>query len=440
MAVSGRRLVGLGAAVLVCGPIFAVVPALAEPRGPNLDPVREGTAPVGESDWWFEALHLAEAQKETTGEGVTIGLVEDSVDPTVPELRGQGLTLGDDCSPHGGRSEWRKHSRDPEVAHGTTMAALMVGNGRGTDHGKGIRGIAPGAEVKLWATTYWEEDDKTWYDCFEAQDDVWDAMLPDSDIVNMSFGSPHRATFMDLVERAQGAGAVVVAAMAANDSDSAQDQPWSLPGVVAVNAAGSDAKVWSATLEDRDVVITAPGVEVGTGTIRPDGWHSDVWHDGTSVATAIVSGALALVKAKYPDSTGNQLIQHLIHNAGGRTYGWNKRTGFGFVSVTRMLESSPTQWPDENPLLNGPRQAYFDYPLWSSSLIDAPADANDKWAKAERAAAEKAADAASSPEDGRSGDGESGLPVWAWLAGGAALIVVAVGATAGILRRRNSGV
>ena len=43
------------------------------------------------------------------------------------------------------------------------------------------------------------------------------------------------------------------------------------------------------------------------------GWVSGSDRTGTSDAAPIVAGALALVKSKYPDATGNQLIQQLIH-------------------------------------------------------------------------------------------------------------------------------
>ena len=104
-------------------------------------PVREGTAPVRTSEWWYDAMHIAAAHKETTGKGVKIALVEGTLDPTVPELRGQDLRIGSNCD--GGRDSAVPHAHDVAAAHGTSMAALLIGNGKGTDHGRGLRGIAP---------------------------------------------------------------------------------------------------------------------------------------------------------------------------------------------------------------------------------------------------------------------------------------------------------
>jgi subtilisin family serine protease len=278
------------------------------------------------------------------------------------------------------------------------------------------------------------------HSAIEAIDYYFDEIFKGMDIVNMSYSTSDGGSYDHMVKALEKHDVVAVAAVA--DSDVSQLYPAGLRGVVAVNAVDRNAKSWIANTKGPTVVISAPGVEVGTGTIRADGWHSDVWHDGTSVATAIVSGALALVKAKYPDATANQLIQHLVHYTGRAKPGWNSYAGYGIVSVTKMLKSSPTQWPDENPLLKGAPFVLENYPMWSSSLIDAPASANDKWAKAERAAKEQAtnAEGRASEKAGTSDETRSsGLPAWAWLAGGVAVLAAAMGAGAGILRRKNSG-
>jgi hypothetical protein len=103
-------------------------------------------------------------------------------------------------------------------------------------------------------------------------------------------------------------------------------------------------------------------------------WYSAGWVTGTSPATAITAGTLALVKSRYPRATGNQLIQHLVHTAGGKRYNWHHGYGFGVVNPLTMLASSPTQWPDENPLWLHPREALTNYPMWASSAVDDPRD------------------------------------------------------------------
>jgi len=84
-------------------------------------------------------------------------------------------------------------------------------------------------------------------------------------------------------------------------------------------------------------------------------WDTVVSNGGTSTATPIVAGFIALAWQKYPEATGNQMIQTLIHNTGVGGHPdelfWNENSGFGLASATSMLEVDPTRYPDVNPLL-----------------------------------------------------------------------------------------
>ena len=146
----------------------------------------------------------------------------------------------------------------------------------------------------------------------------------------------------------------------------------------------------------------------------------------------MVAGSLALVKEKYPEASGNQLVQHLIHLTGGtREYGWDGDYGFGIVSVEEMLAEDPSGWPDANPLLAGPKRAVADYPM--SALGEGGAEQG-----AEESAEDPAADpAADSASDALSDSGEAGgsLP---WLLGGGAMLLLLAGA-GWALRRRSGG-
>jgi subtilisin family serine protease len=424
-----RRVSTVSAALVLSGSVAQMTAPAHGASDP--DPIREGTAPVRTSEWWYDAMHIADAHKQTTGRGVKIALIEATLDPTVPELQGQNLRIGPSCEHK--RARVIRHARDVEAAHGTSMAALLIGNGKGTDGGKGLRGVAPSAEVTLYGDDDWNRKEG-WFDCFLGfgpRTVLTPALSARSDIINLSLTYGFELQWKDILDQAFAEGVVVVTA--GRPQDERGDYPASYPGVVNVVAADRHAKSWAATSPSSANVIAAPGVEVGTGLIDQGGWRSNVWHDGTSSATAIVSGALALVKAKYPDATGNQLIQHLIHYTGGtRGYAWTKDLGFGIVSVTKMLETSPTQWPDENPLLKGPAAALEDYPMWASSLIDAPAGTTDKWAKAEESGkSAKSSTQASSEHTKTSG----GVPGWLWPVGG--LMALAGVAAVAVIRLRG---
>ena len=78
---------------------------------------------------------------------------------------------------------------------------------------------------------------------------------------------------------------------------------------------------------------------------------------GSSLATPLVAGMLALALQKYPTATGNQLIQSLITNTTANDHPVSFSTGgygCGPASPSHLLRVDPTQYPNTNPLLDKP--------------------------------------------------------------------------------------
>lgn len=59
---------------------------------------------------------------------------------------------------------------------------------------------------------------------------------------------------------------------------------------------------------------------------------------------------MTLAKQKWPNATGNQLLQLLTHTARTDQDGWNIYTGFGRVDPGALVNTDPSQYPDENPI------------------------------------------------------------------------------------------
>ena len=70
---------------------------------------------------------------------------------------------------------------------------------------------------------------------------------------------------------------------------------------------------------------------------------------GTSFATPVVAGQIALARSRWPQATSNQLLQ-LVTHSGSNNGVWDQYTGYGALSVDGLLGSDPSQYPDENPL------------------------------------------------------------------------------------------
>ena len=228
--------------------------------------------------------------------------------------------------------------------------------------------------------------------------------------------------------------------------------------------------------------ILSPGDQV----LAPERWDKPdltVGAGGTSVGSAVLSGYLALAVQKWPDATGNQILQSLVRNTKGNESGEAKldpghKRGYGQVDVARLLSVDPTQYPDVNPILEAQVTAASrlsdDRAKWYAQdcsknpdgigdvlddSLPVPCQAGEvgreyerqkaAWKKVEqcrsdggsdcmRYSATATADETEGKSDGKTmlpgtGDGKdgvksSGIPVWVWLAaGGVGVFVVAGG-------------
>jgi subtilisin family serine protease len=110
--------------------------------------------------------------------------------------------------------------------------------------------------------------------------------------------------------------------------------PAAYPGVIA--AAGVDRKGNHAELSVNgpEVVLAAPAVEI-TSTGRNGRYRVGT---GTSDATAIIAGAAALVRAKYPSLSAAEVVHRLTATADDRgPPGRDEQYGFGVLNLVRAL-------------------------------------------------------------------------------------------------------
>ncbi|MGH9086714.1 MAG: S8 family peptidase [Acidimicrobiales bacterium] len=402
-------------------------------------------------------MKIGQVQRHLSGKGVTVAMLDEDINLSPRELRSADVSLRKDC--HGGRVHQRAVHGGSEVVrndHGTQMAAYVVGQGRGTGpDGSGIRGIAPNARLLFYSLdTKPEPPGKPLYLECTGLDEIkqinW-AVKAGADIITISVTTTDQWPQMQrALHRAFAKGVVVVAATGATFGHAASQKigfPAGYPGVVAVNAVDAGARPWRGnpppTFTDEQSsypVISAPGVRVKGLGWYGGGWDSRATVTGTSSATAIVAGCLALLKQKYPDATGNQLVQDLIHYTGGsHPFDWDPHYGFGIASVTKMLQHDPTRWPDVNPLLHGPKAAVKVFPMSSYGK----ATAADGSASGKASASPTAAAAGKTGQSGKagsvgSGAGSSGggVPPWVWVIV-AVVVLGGAGATARMVKKRG---
>jgi subtilisin family serine protease len=360
-----------GASALLVGTLTTGAPAAsATSAEAPAGTLRADKADVLPGMWWYDAMNIAEAHKQVTGKGVTIAVLDGAVDPTVPELRGQDVTpVRNYCTNPGEDPVATATASGPRAKHATAITALLVGNGRGTGPGgAGISGIAPDASVRHYAIdeAIPEDDDEILCSSAgEANDPrlaaqaLRDAVDDGADVINMSFGGGGSHLLNKAIAYANRRDVVLVAG-AGNDGGGVI-APASEPGVVSIGMLNQQARASPNSNNGVSLVATAPGVRVSTGEYASGRWTSEGVSNGTSYATPIAAGAIALTRQKFPNATNWQLIRHLVYRAGGdEKFDWGERVGFGAVSVTRMLADDPMQWRDTNPFSDVPPKGFIE--------------------------------------------------------------------------------
>ena len=277
--------------------------------------------------------------KGYTGEGVTIAMIDGPVDTSVPELKGAKIMAKETCtitSSNGSRK------------HGTGVASILVSD---------VYGVAPGSSLLTYTIAFGNQGDQASEDCFGGDgyvgktEPVWvlnQAMNDGAQIINLSASSDDGNDQMKwTVARAMSSGVILVTAAGNNatDEDLTSLSQWS--GVIGVTAISTDGTRQDYSSWGEGVVTTSIG---GPVIFRNFDTGANDTVSGTSVASPIVTGVLALAKQRWPEATSNQLLQLLVKTGLNPDHGWNKYTGFGGIDPGAILNTDPSQFPDENPL------------------------------------------------------------------------------------------
>ncbi|WP_306216365.1 S8 family serine peptidase, partial [Actinoplanes sp. RD1] len=253
---------------------------------------------VRAAQWHLTALDIRTAHRVSLGAGVIVALVDTGVDAAHDDLA-DAVAPGTDLFP-----DPIGDGRDDIDGHGTEMAGIIAGRGHGAR--SGALGIAPAATIlpirgpiKTMATSE-----------FMVRAVAF-ARGRGARVVNMSFGTGDTEVLRSAVRAAVAADMVVVAA-SGNVGSGAGEFPGRYPEVLTVGAVGRTGKVADFSVTGPQVDLTAPGVDIVTTGIGRTGYYRG---SGTSEATAVVSGAAALVRAAHPELSAAEVVRRLTATA-----------------------------------------------------------------------------------------------------------------------------
>ncbi|QIB43211.1 S8 family serine peptidase [Streptomyces aureoverticillatus] len=377
---------------------------------------------VQSKQWYLDAMGAEELWNVSTGEGIKVAVVDSGVSET-PSLKGRVLAGKDVTGLKGG-------ALDDYNSHGTTMAELIVGSGRGG----GLKGLAPGAKVISFRVTLESAKGNGEGDSAKA---IRAAADSDARIISMSFGSDYiYPAQAQAVKYAASKGKLMFASVGNNaKKKNFIGYPAAHPNVTGISAADKSGKVAKYSEFGEYVDLAAPGLNLPhwcDATFRSycDGGG------GTSAGTAIASASAALIWSKHPNWTANQVLRVLIDTA-GRSWPKDKPSdylGYGLVRpAPNLLKNRGNPGPpDIDPLTNEKTPGVGASPSAPSKESSAESSAPSPKPPNDAAASQPTASVSSSKSDDDNGQ--------LWIVAGAVAVAVVIGggAVAAARKRRNA--
>ena len=299
---------------------------------------------------YFSYYKLDQARaKGYTGKGVTIAMIDGPVDTSAPELAGANITDKSRCT---------VNSDNESKTHGTAIASLLVSKNYG---------FLPDATLYSYQTSFRDQEPSA--DCNPETGTALDelgalinfAINDGAQIITISIAAGQidaqfEAPLNAALSRAINQGIIVVTGMGNTSTDNDGGSYASRNGTVGVSAVNLDG---SFALDYSSYGDSVTAAAFG-GPIKVRDYDTGQISDtsGTSIATPIVAASLALARQKWPDATSNQLLQLLIHTGSNSQHAWNNRTGYGAVNPGALINTDPSQYPDENPVSQKGDDAY----------------------------------------------------------------------------------
>ncbi|MFN3431919.1 MAG: S8 family serine peptidase [Candidatus Sericytochromatia bacterium] len=317
---------------------------------PVTRPINPQGDPDSDKQWYLAQSRFTDVWASSTGHGVTVAVIDSGVDPDHPDLKANLLPMIDEVAARGKRdlSYGRDYAGLDGNGHGTHVAGII---GASASNGRGIRGAAPSVKllpIKV-TTALGETDDVT------IAKGIFDAVDQGAHVINLSIGGPDPSLLLlEAINYAFNRGVTVV--IAAGNEAREVNYPAAFDGVIAVGALSHTAQVTSYSNRGPKLVICAPGGGKAGGWEGPAIFATTPTYPchvtqtegntqaygylaGTSMATPMVTAAVALILANEPGLAPAQVRTRLAATATDlETPGYDERSGFGALDAKRAFD------------------------------------------------------------------------------------------------------
>jgi subtilisin family serine protease len=295
---------------------------------------------VRDQQYWLDDYGFISAWESSQGEGVKIAIIDTGIDSTHPSLKGvvvggtdmSGFGSSDGQTPVGSNSY-----------HGTMVASIAAGRGESE-----IIGAAPKSQLLSVSIAFGIQGLDT--DSQIADGIIW-AVDNGAKVINLSL-TRNSVSWPESWDRAflyAFENDVVVVAAAGNRSEGTEQvsAPATIPGVISV--AGLDRN------GDPSQDFSTSGFSIGVTAPAEDligaypGGEYRMW-SGTSGATPIVSGMVALIRSMYPEMDAANVVNRVISSATRDGFvGYSTSFGHGVIDANQALFAQIAEVTD-NPL------------------------------------------------------------------------------------------
>ncbi|MCV0377497.1 S8 family serine peptidase [Microbacterium sp.] len=292
--------------------------------------------PMTAGQYSLDRMRVRDAWSLSKGGSGVVAVLDTGVQPDHPDLSGRVLPGRDFVNNDSNAAD--------DNGHGTWVAGIIAAK---PNDGWGMAGISwsdkilpvkimnssgTGSTSALISGIIWAADNG-------------------AKVINMSVGGfPYSQAVQDAATYAWNKGAVLVGA-AGNNNREERFYPASLNHVISVSATQPQDEFSHWSSYGPAVDVSAPGSSVlttnCTASICPHReWGSHTYISGTSFATPNVAGVVALIRARNPTWTPQQVVDRLYATVDDLGYaGWDNRYGRGRVNAYRALGASVAASP-----------------------------------------------------------------------------------------------
>lgn len=267
---------------------------------------------------------IDQVHKLFTGKGVVVGILDTGVDRRHPELADRIIYTSNSVAHDQGAFD-----RDE---HGTAVAGVI---GSAANNELGIVGVAPEARLMVFKACHQDIGSRrTACDSASIVRALNDVLMKSPDVLNLSLSGPRDALIERLLRAVVRQGTIIVAAVD-ESLTLAESFPASMPEVIAVGTLIELSPAFGDIIlaPGTDMLTTAPGATYG-------------FKSGSSMATAYVSGVVALMKDREPSLSKDEIFAHLKESS---RLGENRlplvdlclAMAFGDVPAEQMCERTP---------------------------------------------------------------------------------------------------